>query len=105
MRLVPLLFVLALTGCARAATESRSAPEPAITAKTPCSKWLHDSMATRASFLTGYWTNLSSTHVAKVIEIKDVACKAAEEDAEPGRQPPVGPFQPLVNEVISGTYG
>jgi hypothetical protein len=54
--------------------------------------------------LLGYWTNLSERHVEKVIEIKDASCRSAEADAEPGKAPAVGPFQPLVNEVISGTY-
>ncbi len=61
-------------------------------------------MSVREGFLRGYWTNLSEQHVKKVIEIKDASCHGAEADAEPGKEPSVGPFQPLVNEVISGTY-
>ncbi len=76
-----------------------------LSAKTACSVWLSDSMAVRQRFLNGYWPDLSSEHVHKVIEIKDAGCRSAEVDAEPGKEPAVGAFQPLVNEVISGTYG
>jgi hypothetical protein len=91
------ILCLGLAGCAL--------PSKAISGSTSCSEWLGDSMSTREGFLHGFWINLSKTNTEKVIEIKDASCKAAEGDAEPGKSPTVGPFQPLVNEVIGGTYG
>jgi hypothetical protein len=102
---IALLVVVPLTGCATASEVGSSQPQPTISASTPCSQWLADSVRIREDFLRGYWTNLSEAHAKKVIELKDAFCRGAEGSGEPGREPTVGPFQPLVDEVISGTYG
>jgi len=98
-----LVAVASLTGCGLTGN-GNSSTASAISASTPCARWLADPLSVREGFLRGYWTNLSEQHVKKVIEIKDASCRGAEVDAEPGKEPAVGPFQPLVNEVISGTY-
>lgn len=102
--LVAVLIALGLAGCSMSGEGGADTP-PSISASTPCAIWLHDSMNAREGFLKGYWTNLSEHHVQAIIEIKDTACRIAEGGAEPGKEPAVGPFQPLVDEIISGTYG
>ena len=103
------LAQLTLVGCATTGAAnppgSVSSTGNSISASTPCAQWISDPMNVREKFVSSYWTNLSEQHVKKVIEIKDASCRGAEGNAEPGKEPAVGPFQPLVNEVISGTYG
>jgi hypothetical protein len=75
-----------------------------LSANSSCKEWLGASMSTREAFLTNNWKGLTTEDIQKTIEIKDNACSSAERDSEPGREPTVGSFQPLLNEVNSGTY-
>jgi len=106
MRIARLLFALlavgVLVGCS---AESGEGNPPSLSSSTTCSQWLHEPMSAREGFIHSYWYELSEPHIKKVIEIKDAACRGAEGTAEPGHEPTVGPFEPLVKEVISGTYG
>ena len=97
-----LLAVGVLTGCSPESGEGGNSPS--LSSSTTCSQWLHEPISAREGFIHSYWYELSEPHIKKVIEIKDASCRGAGGTAVPGHEPTVGPFEPLVKEVISCTY-